>query len=34
MTTNAGFENSFVSILDKQTPKKINKFKRESKTPL
>ena len=31
--TNAAFENSFVSVLDKHAPKK-KKSTRESKTPL
>ena len=34
MTTNTGFENSFISVLDKQAPKKIKKITRESKTSL
>ena len=31
--THVAFENNFVSILDKHTPKKTKFFTRESKTP-
>ena len=34
MRTHAVFESNFVSILDKNTPRKIKKFTRESKTPI
>ena len=34
MRTHAVFESNFVSILDKNTPRKIKNFTRESKTPI
>ena len=33
MRTNAAFGNNFVSILDKQAPKKMKSSTRESKLP-